>query len=185
VPVSMPALGCDYFGASLHKWVGAPHGTGLLFVRKPAIADVWPLFATDDPRSADIRKFENIGTRPAAAFNGVVDALAIDQPSLSLRMERLAALSRMTAARLQRLDGVALVGRPVGAILAIQVKGVPPDRLARRLREQANVLIGDASHPDIRGLRVSPGLTVRDRDIETFVDAFAAAIHAERSDAQK
>ncbi|MFM7428986.1 MAG: aminotransferase class V-fold PLP-dependent enzyme, partial [Flammeovirgaceae bacterium] len=57
---------CDYFGTSLHKWLCAPFGTGLMYVRKDKIEKTWPLFPTDKPQSADIRKFEALGTRSFA-----------------------------------------------------------------------------------------------------------------------
>ncbi|MFN3875872.1 MAG: aminotransferase class V-fold PLP-dependent enzyme [Flavobacteriales bacterium] len=59
----IPDLGADYWGTSLHKWMCAPFGNGLLWIRKERIAKVWPLLSSEQPRSADIRKFENLGTR--------------------------------------------------------------------------------------------------------------------------
>src|SRR6187397_3296197 len=41
-------LGCDYFGTSLHKWLYAPKGTGMLYVKKDKIAKVWALMASED-----------------------------------------------------------------------------------------------------------------------------------------
>jgi len=63
---NVPDLDCDYFGTSLHKWLFAPFGTGMLYVKADKISKIWPLMAAPDPKSADIRKFENIGTRPWA-----------------------------------------------------------------------------------------------------------------------
>ena len=60
----IPDLGADYFGTSLHKWLSACIGTGMLYVKKEKIGDLYPLFAAPEPKSADIRKFENLGTRP-------------------------------------------------------------------------------------------------------------------------
>src|SRR6202008_132885 len=59
-----PELGADYFGTSLHKWLSASIGTGLLYVKKDKIPGIYPLFASDDPKKPDIRKFEHLGTRP-------------------------------------------------------------------------------------------------------------------------
>src|SRR5258708_10213960 len=61
-----PDLNCDYFGTSLHKWLYAPKGTGLLFVKRDKIAKVWPLFAAEEKQHTDIRKLEEIGTHSAA-----------------------------------------------------------------------------------------------------------------------
>ncbi len=60
----VPDLNCDYFGTSLHKWLGAPIGTGMLYVRKEKIKNVWPLFGAGEKEDEDIRKFEHLGTRP-------------------------------------------------------------------------------------------------------------------------
>ncbi len=60
----IPELNCDYFGTSLHKWLGAPIGTGLLYVRKEKIKNIWPMFGAGDKEEDNIRKFEHLGTRP-------------------------------------------------------------------------------------------------------------------------
>ncbi|OQP54232.1 aminotransferase V [Niastella yeongjuensis] len=57
-------LGADYFGSSLHKWLSACIGVGVLYVKKEKIKNLYPLFAAPDARADDIRKFENLGTRP-------------------------------------------------------------------------------------------------------------------------
>ena len=61
---TIPELECDYFAASLHKWLYAPIGSGLLYVKKERIPSLYPLFASGDPLKDDIRKFEHLGTRP-------------------------------------------------------------------------------------------------------------------------
>ncbi len=61
-----PDLECDYYGTSLHKWLFAPKGTGLLFVKRDKIEKLWPLMAADKSQKNDIRKFEEVGTHPAA-----------------------------------------------------------------------------------------------------------------------
>ena len=61
----IPDLDADYFAASLHKWLYAPIGSGLLYVKKEKIKMIYPMFATsENPLKDDIRKFENLGTRP-------------------------------------------------------------------------------------------------------------------------
>ena len=59
-------LDCDYFATSLHKWLLAPIGTGMLYVRKDKIKDLWPMQAGNATQDEDIRKFEEIGTHPEA-----------------------------------------------------------------------------------------------------------------------
>lgn len=61
---TIPSLGADYFGTSLHKWLAACIGTGMLYVKKEKQAGLYPLFAAPEARADNIRKFENLGTRP-------------------------------------------------------------------------------------------------------------------------
>src|SRR5690348_2774847 len=68
-------LGCDYFGTSLHKWLYAPKGTGLLYVKRDKIDKIWPLMAAETKQKSDIRKFEEIGTHSAAPKLAIGEAL--------------------------------------------------------------------------------------------------------------
>ena len=68
-------LGCDYFGTSLHKWLFAPKGTGLLYVKRDKIEKLWPLMAAESKQASDIRKFEEIGTHSAAPKLAIGEAL--------------------------------------------------------------------------------------------------------------
>jgi selenocysteine lyase/cysteine desulfurase len=56
----IPDLECDYFGTSLHKFLSAPIGSGMMWIKKDKIEKIWPLVCNDKPHSADIRKFENV-----------------------------------------------------------------------------------------------------------------------------
>ena len=78
-PFKRDDLDCDYYGTSLHKWLFAPHGTGFLYVRRSKIGKVWPLMAAEKQQDADIRKFEEIGTHPAANHNAIAEALVFHQ----------------------------------------------------------------------------------------------------------
>ena len=67
----IPELQCDYFGTSLHKFLSAPIGSGMLWVKKEKISSVWPLVCNDKPQSEDIRKFESLGTRSFPIEQGI------------------------------------------------------------------------------------------------------------------
>src|SRR3954471_21331684 len=75
----LPDLGCDYYGVSLHKWLFAPHGTGLLYVRRDKIKGLWPMQAAEEKQDTDIRKCEEIGTHPAANFLAIGEALTFHE----------------------------------------------------------------------------------------------------------
>src|SRR5713101_4407704 len=78
-PFKHADLDCDYYGTSLHKWLLAPHGTGFLYVRKSKIDQTWPLMAAEKKQDNDIRKFEEIGTHPAANHNAIAEALTFHE----------------------------------------------------------------------------------------------------------
>lgn len=74
IDFKIPDLGCEYFATSLHKWLGAPFGTGMMYVRKDKIKDVWALLSAGEPDGGDIRKFENLGTRSFPAEMAIAEA---------------------------------------------------------------------------------------------------------------
>src|ERR1700722_9732691 len=78
-PFKISDLNCDYYGVSLHKWTCAPIGTGFLYVKKERIAKTWSLMASDAKQVNDIRKFEEIGTHPAAEPNAISEALVFNE----------------------------------------------------------------------------------------------------------
>src|SRR5690606_21459540 len=78
-PFQRDDLECDYYGTSLHKWLLAPHGTGFLYVRRAKIERLWPLMAAPPAMDSNIRKFEEIGTHPAANHNAIAEALSFHE----------------------------------------------------------------------------------------------------------
>src|SRR5579863_7324480 len=78
-PYKLSDFDCDYYGVSLHKWTYAPVGTGFLYVKKSRIASTWSLMASDAKQDTDIRKFEEIGTHPAANHNAISEALLFNE----------------------------------------------------------------------------------------------------------
>ncbi|MFM8569953.1 MAG: aminotransferase class V-fold PLP-dependent enzyme, partial [Candidatus Kapaibacterium sp.] len=90
-PFTHKDLDCDYYGVSLHKWMCGPLGTGMLYVRAEKIASVWPLMAAGKEMDANIRKFEEIGTHPAAVHNALGAAVMFNE---SLGVDRKAARLR-------------------------------------------------------------------------------------------
>jgi len=87
IEFSLHDLNCDYFGTSLHKWLCAPFGTGFMFVKKEKIAAMWTLFSNEDPNSADIRKFESLGTRSFPSEQAIGNALKFHNMVGSKRKE--------------------------------------------------------------------------------------------------
>ena len=72
----IPDTGADYFATSLHKWLGAPFGSGMLYIKKDKIKNIWTLFGDDDTEEIknDIKKFEWLGTRSFASEMAIGNA---------------------------------------------------------------------------------------------------------------
>ncbi|MHC4547671.1 MAG: aminotransferase class V-fold PLP-dependent enzyme [Planctomycetota bacterium] len=174
-------LDCDYYATSLHKWLFAPHGTGLLYVRREKIPGLWPLMAAPEERTGDIRKFEEIGTHPAANYLAIGEALTFHQGLGGARKERrLIFLRDYWARRLRQHDRVRLhtslkPGFACG-IATVQIEGVDPVRLNQWLWEKHRILATAIKHPEFEGLRVSPSVYSTLEELDRFGDAMERVI---------
>ncbi|MFN7997697.1 MAG: aminotransferase class V-fold PLP-dependent enzyme [Bryobacteraceae bacterium] len=175
-PFKHADLDCDYYGTSLHKWLLAPHGTGFLYVRRSKIAKLWPLMAAPDEMTNNIRKFEEIGTHPAANHNAISDALQFHQAiGVERKAARLRYLRSLWTERLTRLPGVST---PTSAdpqqscgIGLLSVEGKEPGALADQLWEKYKILTVGIVHKQFRGLRITPNIYTTAREIDVFCDA--------------
>ena len=127
-------LDCDYYTTSLHKWLFAPHGTGMLYVKKDKIKDLWPMMAAPETMDENIRKFEEIGTHPAANFLAIGEALTFHEGIGSDRKEaRLKYLNDYWIDQLIDNDRVVLHTsrnpKYACAIATVELKGIAPNDL--------------------------------------------------------
>jgi isopenicillin-N epimerase len=176
VAFSIADLECDYFGTSLHKWLHAPHGTGMLFVRKEKIAGVWPLMAAPPELDANIRKFEEIGTHPAANALAIGEALSFYAGIGVKRKEaRLRYLRDRWVTRLQATGKIKLYTnlKPgwSGGIATFGIDGVDPAELEKFLWEKHRIFVVTIKHEEILGNRVSPSVYTSVDEIDRFGDA--------------
>ncbi|MCK6476727.1 MAG: aminotransferase class V-fold PLP-dependent enzyme [Phycisphaerales bacterium] len=175
-------LGCDYYGVSLHKWLAAPHGTGLLYVRRDRIETLWPLMAADEKQNADIRKFEEIGTHPAAPFLAIAEALTFHQAIGGKRKEaRLRHLRDSWARPLMEASSRVRLHTSLKpgfscAIGNVQVEGVDTEKLAAHLWEKHKIYVIPIKHAEFEGLRVTPSVYSTMEEIHRFVDAVLGVI---------
>ena len=174
-------LDCDYYATSLHKWLFAPHGTGMLYVRKDKIAGLWPMMAAPEKMDHDIRKFEEIGTHPAANYLAIAEALTFHQGIGAERKEaRLRHLTRLWADRLLAHDRVrlhtSLKPEFSCAIATVQVEGVDTVKLGQHLWKKHRIIVTPIIHPEFEGLRVTPNVYTTREEIDRFVDAMEDVI---------
>ena len=174
-------LDLDYYATSLHKWLFAPHGTGLLYVRRDRIPGLWPLQAAPDTMDEDIRKFEEIGTHPAANYLAIGEALTFHQGIGGARKEaRLVHLRDLWAERLLENDRVRLhtSQRPGFAcgIANVAIEGMDPVALGSWLWEAHRIIVTPITHEECPGLRVSPSVYTTPEELERFCEAVERAL---------
>ncbi|MEM7205648.1 MAG: aminotransferase class V-fold PLP-dependent enzyme [Planctomycetota bacterium] len=182
VPFRIPDLDCDYYAAALHKWLSAPHGTGVLFVRRSRIRDLWPLQAANERLDDNIRKYEQIGTHPAAATLAVADALSFHRSlGAERKAARLAHLRELWQSRLvdRQPDRFVLhTSRAPGhsvAIATVQVRGVETDELRQWLFRRHRILTTVMRVGTVDGLRVSPSVYTTPGELDRFCRAMEHA----------
>jgi selenocysteine lyase/cysteine desulfurase len=179
----IPDLNCDYFASSLHKWLYAPIGSGMLYVRKEKIKDIYPLFATDDPLKDDIRKFEHLGTRPFFIEQAITKALEFHDLLGSERKEkRLHYLKNYWMDKVKDLPGVKLHTsrnpRWGCAIGMVSVEGKKASELDSHLMSKHKVHTVAIEWENIKGVRVTPNVYTTTKNLDVLVKGiteFAAA----------
>ncbi len=179
---TLPDLEADYYATSLHKWLFAPHGTGLLYVRRNKIPELWPLMAAPERMVDDIRKFEEIGTHPAAPYLAIGEALTFHQGMGSKRKEaRLRYLRDYWARPLMEEDGFVLHTslKPEFScgIGNVQIRGIDSGALNNWLWNRHRIISVAIKHPEFQGIRVTASVYTHPEELDRFVEAM---VHAAR-----
>src|SRR6266700_5887899 len=181
VPFQFSDVDCDFYGASLHKWLSAPIGTGMLYVRKDRIEKHWALMAAPESMDKDIRKYEEIGTHPAAMHNATLQALEFhEQIGAERKFTRLRYLKQRWAERLGKLPGaqmlVGLDAEHSGAFGTMHFETMDPRKLSDALLTKNNILVVPIVGPRLNGIRVSPNVYTSTAEIDRFCDAVETII---------
>lgn len=179
-PFTMVETGCDSYATSGHKWLGAPHETGLLFIRKDRNDEVAPIAAgsytgpvpMDDGHhlvtnanmgyAPDATRHE-YGTRNAATVQGVVAAMDFHD---QIGRERIAAHGRALATQLR--DGLnqipsieVLTPEPpemCASIMSFRTPRITHNGLLRKLAERHRFRLRSVSEQGLNAVRVSTHL---------------------------
>ncbi|MCB9281155.1 MAG: aminotransferase class V-fold PLP-dependent enzyme [Lewinellaceae bacterium] len=174
----IPDLECDYWGTSLHKWLCAPFGSGLLYVKKEKIAELYPLFAAGEPESPDIRKFENLGTRSFAIEQGIGQAidfhLMIGPARKQARLQYLKNYWVEQAVRNPKVKvNTSLDPRYGCAIASLAVEGKTPNEVSDWLFRNHKIHTVAITWENIVGVRVTPNVYTTTNDLDRLVRAIA------------
>lgn len=174
----VPDLGCDYYGASLHKWLGAPIGAGILYVRREKVASIWPLYGEEAAPLDSIGKLNHTGTHPCHTDLAIGDAIDFHQ---SIGVARKEARLRW----LQQYWTTKVRGRPrivlntpsdparTCAIANVGVEGMEPRALAQALFDRYRVWTVAINNAGVRGVRVTPQLFTTTAELDVLVRALA------------
>lgn len=171
----IPDLGCDYYGASLHKWLGCPLGAGILYVKKDRIRELWPLFG-DHHADDSIDKLNHTGTHPAHTDLAIVDAIKLHWEIGAARKEqRLRSLQRYWTDKVRGSDRIVLNtpsdAARTCAIANVGVAGVKPEELANVLLEKYRIFTVAIDGAGVHGVRVTPQVYTTTEELDALVAA--------------
>lgn len=171
-------LNCDYYGSSLHKWLGAPLGAGILYVKQQKIKKIWPLFGESGFTDDDIRKLNHTGTIPVAtdiAINHAIDyhlKIGIERKEARLKFLKNYWTEKVIIKKNVVLNTPVAPER-TGAIANVGVKNIPPSQLAKSLLNKYKIwtVAIDNEKAGVQGVRITPHLYTTTEELDKLVQA--------------
>lgn len=172
----LPDLDCDYFATSLHKWLCAPFGSGMLYIKKDKIKNVWALLSNTEPDGTDIRKFESLGTRSFASEMAIAEAIDFHTLIGGKRKEaRLRYLKNYWAEKAAKIKGVklntSLLPKFSCAICNFAIEGWKPEEIDGHLFDKYKIHTVGINWENIHGVRVTPHVYTSIADLDKLVEA--------------
>jgi selenocysteine lyase/cysteine desulfurase len=178
IQYSIPELGCDYYGTSLHKWLSVPLGAGFLYVKKENISKVWPLLADGERKDDDIARLNHIGTHPVHTDLAIANAIDYYTTLGPERKEaRLRYLQNYWTSSVRNLPHV-VVNTPADqtrccGIANVGIKGMKPSDLADTLLKKYNVYTVAIDVANVQGCRITPNVYTTVEELDRFVKALS------------
>lgn len=172
----IPELNCDYFGTSLHKWLGAPPGTGLLYIKSDKISNVWPTFASDLPQSDQIDKFESYGTHNIASKLAISHAISFHEAiGIQRKRQRLYQLKEYWVSQLENVSNITIhTPRSLdysGSIATLSIQGITGRELNRILERDYRIHNSPTTLLHIDGIRISLNIYSSHAELDRMVNA--------------
>jgi selenocysteine lyase/cysteine desulfurase len=172
----MPDLHCDYYGASLHKWLSTPLGAGILYVKQERIARLWPIYGDEGAPTGDIRKLNHTGTHPVHTDLGIENAIGFHEAIGGARKEaRLRYLQRYWSDKVRGVPKI-VMNTPADparscAIANVGIDGIKPGDLMKILFDRYNVWTVAIDGAGVHGVRVTPQVYTTPGELDAFVKA--------------
>jgi selenocysteine lyase/cysteine desulfurase len=174
--VNIAELGCDYYGSSLHKWLSVPLGSGMLYVAKPHIAKIWPLFADHTDEIPEIKRLNHTGTIPVHTDLAIADAMDyLDIIGLKRKGDRLRYLQRYWSDAVRDVEHI-VVNTPREphrscGIANVGIAHMKPADLAKRLLNDFNIFTVAIDYANVQGCRITPNVYTTTKELDVFVNA--------------
>ena len=172
----IPELGGDYFGTSLHKWLSAPIGSGMLWMKKEKISKIFPLIPNDKPNSDNIRKFENLGTRPFMIEQAIGQALnfqlAIGNARKEARLQFLKTYWTKEASKITKVKlNTPLKPEYSGALSHFSIEGMEAGKIESELFAKYKIHTTPVKWEKLDGVRVTPHVYTTLQDLDRLLEA--------------
>lgn len=183
IPFKLADLGCDYYTASLHKWMMAPPGNGFARIPKDRISKIWPLTPPWNDTPNDIRRFEDIGTRTPSNRVAIAEAISFNEGiGIERKSARIRYLKERWADRLRALPRVrfysSLDPEDSCGIATFGIERMDMAKLAGHLLDKWGIIVSEIKHPDglFDGIRVVVNVSLTVNEIDTFADVMEEVI---------
>ena len=176
IQFSIDDLGCDYYAASLHKWLSVPLGAGILFAKKEHIKNIWPLFGDNEKDANKIKRINHTGTHPVHTDLTIPDSINYYQMIGPAKKEaRLRYLQQYWTSKVKDVPNI-ILNTPTTpdrscAISNVGIKNMKPAILAERLMKEHKVFTVAIDYANVQGCRITPNLYTTTKELDVFVDA--------------
>ena len=176
IDVDIKDLNCDYYGSSLHKWLSAPLGTGLLFVKKEKISKIEPILAGHVHERDNIMRLNHIGTHPVHSDLAINDAIDyLESIGIERKQNRLRYIQRYWSDKLRFKNNIIIntpteIQRSCG-IANIGVKNKTPDELSKILFNEYSIFTVAIDYANVKGCRITPNIYTNEEELDYFVES--------------
>ena len=169
-------LNCDYYGSSLHKWLAAPLGNGLLYIKDQHRPKIWPLLADYEKDLTQIRRLNHLGTHPAYITLGIADAIDyLNEIGVKRKEERLCQLRQYWMKNLQEVDNVQIntpwSNERACGIANVGLKNLKPAEMAKRLFDEFDIFTVAIDYANVQGCRITPNVFTTFDELDRFSEA--------------
>lgn len=172
----MNDLECDFYGASLHKWLAVPLGTGLLYVADEHIDTLWPIFAEHDRKPGDISRLNHTGTLPV--YHDLTIENAIDYYNMlggARKEARMRFLQEYWTSKVRNHKGI-IVNTPKESLKAcgianVGIESMKPADLAKKLMDDYKIFTVAIDYANVKGCRITPNVFTTTEELDVFVKA--------------